>query len=197
MTTSDKSEYSDSRLTDDDSQAAGANGAPAVARAADRVAEGLAELVPSADHIGHRVLPDNTRLVRWAAPLFLGCAMILLPWIVVVAAVLPTRQLSENYDIAWAGYDVLLLMGLVSTAVTALRRSRRLPIAAAATGALLLADSWFDVITSPAGWDIAEAVAMSLLVELPLAGVCFWLAFHSQEVTERRLLLLAGRSRRR
>ena len=58
-----------------------------------------------------------------------------------------------------------------------------------------MADAWFDVLTSPGGWDLVEAVAMSVLAELPLAALCFWLAFHSQEVTERRLLLLAGRRR--
>ena len=45
--------------------------------------------------------------------------------------------------------------------------------------------------------DRAEAVAMSVFAELPLATLCFWLAFHSQEVTERRLVLLARRGRRR
>jgi hypothetical protein len=197
MTTSDKSEHSGTQSAGVDPGAAGADDAPLAVRAVDRVADELAELVPSPDDLGSRLLPDNTRLVRWAAPLFLGCAAILLPWIVVVAATLPSRQLSENYDVAWAGYDVLLLIGLLSTAVTTLRRSRRLPIAAAATGTLLLADAWFDVLTSPGGRDLAEAAAMSLLAELPLAGVCFWLAFHSQEVTERRLVLLAGRRRRR
>jgi hypothetical protein len=203
VTTSDESELFDAGLPDDDSRATGREsraagaGEPTVVRMADRVADGLEGLVPAADDIGSRVLPDNTRLVRWAAPLFLGCAVILLPWIVVVAVTLPTRQLSENYDVAWAGYDVFLLLGLICTALSALRRSSRLPIAAAATGALLLADAWFDVITSPWGWDLAEAVAMSVVVELPLTGMCFWLALHSQEVTEQRLILLAGRRRRR
>ena len=36
---------------------------------------------------------------------------------------------------------------------------------------------------------------MSLLAELPLAFVCFWLAWHSQEMTERRMLLLTRRRR--
>ncbi|MDQ1743331.1 MAG: hypothetical protein QOE23_1670 [Pseudonocardiales bacterium] len=143
----------------------------------------------------NQILPDNTRMVRWAALLFLVCAAILLPWIVIAAVILPSHQLSENYDVAWAGYDVGLFIGLVSTAVLTLRRSARLPIAAAATGALLAADAWFDVLTSPGGWDLAEAVAMSVLAELPLAGVCVWLAFHSQEVVEQRLLLLSGQRR--
>lgn len=170
---------------------------PAAVQAAERVAGRLEELVPVSDEAGNRVLPDNARLVRWAAPVFLGCAIVLVPWIVVAAVTLPSHQLSQNYDVAWAGYDVGLLIGLVCTALSALRRSRRLTIAAAATGALLLADAWFDVLTSPGGWDLVEAAAMSLLAELPLAGLCFWLAFHSQEVTERRLILLSDQRRAR
>jgi hypothetical protein len=189
MTTPDENSHSDLAGRQVDTSP----GVPVVERVADR----LDELVPVSDEVGNRVLPDNSRLVRWAAPLFLGCAAILLPWIVIAAATLPSHQLSANYDVAWAGYDVGLLIGLVCTAVGALRRSRRLTIAAAATGALLVADAWFDVLTSPGGWDLAEAIAMSVFAELPLATLCFWLAFHSQEVTERRLLLLAGRGRRR
>jgi hypothetical protein len=159
-----------------------------VVQAADRVADRLEELVPPANP----VLADHTRLVRWAAPVFLGCAAILVPWIAIASITLPTHQLSENYDVAWAGYDVGLLIGLVWTALSTLRRSRQLTIAASATGALLLADAWFDVLTSPGGWDLVEAVAMSVLAELPLATLCFWLAFHSQELAERRLVLLSG-----
>src|SRR5919112_1872275 len=69
--------------------------------AAERVADRLDELVPVSDEVGNRVLPDNARLVRWAAPVFLGCAVILLPWIVIAAVTLPSRQLSENYDGTW------------------------------------------------------------------------------------------------
>ena len=176
-----------------DDRPAGADAAPALVQAAERAADELDRLVPVSDDMGNRVLPDNARLVHWAAPLFAACALILLPWIVIAGITLPSRSLSRNYDVAWAGYDVLLLLGLVSTAVTTLRRSRRLPIAAAATGTLLSADAWFDVLTSPPGWGEAEAIAMSLLAELPLAFVCFWLAWHSQEMTERRMLLLTRR----
>ena len=174
-----------------------ASGAPPVAQAVERVAGRVDELVPVSDEVGNRVLPDDARLVRWAAPVFLGCAAVLLPWIVIAAVTLPSHQLSQNYDVAWAGYDVGLLIGLVWTALSALRRSRRLTIASAATGALLIADAWFDVLTSPGGWDLAEAVAMSVFAELPLATLCFWLAFHTQEVTERRLVLLGARRPRR
>lgn len=176
-----------------DDRPAAADQAPALLQAAELAADGLDRLVPVSDEVANRVLPDNARLVRWAAPLFAGCAVILLPWIVIAGITLPSRSLSRNYDVAWAGYDVILLIGLVCTAITALRRSRRLPIASGATGALLTADAWFDVLTSPPGWNLVQAIAMSVLAELPLAFTCFWLAWHSQEMTERRMLLLTRR----
>ncbi|MEO6700389.1 MAG: hypothetical protein ABI140_11430 [Jatrophihabitantaceae bacterium] len=174
-------------------KAAGDDDAPALIHAAERVADELDAIVPIADDLDNQVLVDNARLVRWAAPVFVACALVLLPWIVIAGITLPSRSLSQNYDVAWAGYDVILLIGLVSTAFTTLRRSRRLPIAASATGALLTADAWFDVLTTPDGWGLAEAIAMSVLAELPLAATCFWLAWHSQEVAEQRLKLLIRR----
>jgi hypothetical protein len=173
----------------------GEDDGPGVVQAAERVADQLDALVPVSEDAGNQVLTDDTRLVRWTAPLFVACAVVLLPWIIIAGLTLPQRQLSRNYDVAWAGYDVILLIGLTCTGIAALRRSRRLPIAASATGALLTADAWFDVLTSPSGWGVAEAVAMSLLVELPLAAICFWLAWHSQEFAERRIVLLTRRQR--
>ncbi|MGI8667208.1 MAG: hypothetical protein ACR2N4_14475 [Jatrophihabitans sp.] len=177
-----------------DQRPAGQDAAPAVVHVAERLADELDALVPiDSDDVGNQVLVDNARLVRWAAPLFTVCAVLLLPWIVLLGTTLPNRQLSRNYGLAWTGYDVILRIGLASTAWCTLRRSRGLPIAASATGALLTADAWFDVLTTPGAWGLVEAIAMSLLAELPLAGLCFWLAVHSQDVAERRLVLLTRR----
>jgi hypothetical protein len=165
-----------------------------VSRAAEVVkqkAEALDEAVQPADEPGNRVMVDNARLVRLAGPLFAVCAVVLIPWIVITSIVLPSRQVSENFDIAWAGYDVGLFVALASTAVCALRRSGYLTIAASAAGALLVADAWFDVMTAPGGWNLAQSIAMSVLVELPLASVCFWLSMHSQDVADQRIVLLA------
>ncbi|HET6209694.1 MAG TPA: hypothetical protein VFD94_04890 [Jatrophihabitans sp.] len=183
------------RYPDGKQSGQGEDDGPGVVQAAERVADQLDALVPVSEDAANQVLTDDTRLVRWTAPLFVACAVVLLPWIVIAGLTLPQRQLSRNYDIAWAGYDVILLIGLTCTGITALRRSRRLPIAASATGALLTADAWFDVLTSPSGWGTAEAVAMSVLAELPLAAICFWLAWHSQEFAERRIVLLTRRQR--
>jgi hypothetical protein len=47
---------------------------------------------------------------------------------------------------------------------------------AAATGALLLADAWFDVVTAGGARDRWPAVAFAVLGEIPLAILCFALA---------------------
>ena len=96
-----------------DERDAGDDDAPAVVQAAERLADRVGRLVPVSEDAGNRVLVDNARLVRWAAPLFAACAVVLLPWIVIAGLTLPQRALSPNYDVAWAGYDVILLVGLV------------------------------------------------------------------------------------
>ena len=169
---------------------------PAPAVAADRLATRIDDLVPVADDAANRVLTDRTPIVRWAGLLFTVCALLLVPWIVVIAVTLPARQLSPNYDVAWAGFDVMLLAALTATAACAFRRSTYLALAAASAGALLVVDAWFDVLTSPSGRDRAEGLAMAVLVELPLAAVCAWLAVHTQEIADRRLRLLLRRARR-
>jgi len=101
------------------------------------VAERLDRSVPVAAELGNAVLTDNSTPVRLTGPLFAMLSLFLVPWIVFIAVALPSRQLSPNYDIAWAGFDLFLCVGLAATAYFALRRSRWLPIAAAATAAML------------------------------------------------------------
>jgi hypothetical protein len=149
-------------------------------------------LIPVADEPENAVLTDNGRLVRWAGPLFALLSVGLLPWIAYIAISLPARQLSPNYDIAWAGFDLLLFGGLASTAYFALRRSRYLSSAATATGTILIVDAWFDVMTSPSH-ELPQALVLCIVVELPLAALCFWLSHHTLALTERRIVLIARR----
>jgi hypothetical protein len=142
------------------------------------------------------VLADDARVVRWAGPAFALFSLILLPWIVYLAYSLHSRQLSADADVAWAGFDAMLLAALASTGYFALRRSRYLATAAAATATLLVVDAWFDVVTTLPG-ERLDPVALAVLVELPLASVCVWLSFHTQQLAERRLVLLLRRGGRR
>jgi len=93
----------------------------------------LDALVEPAPEAENAVLTDEARIVRWTGPLFAAFSVILLPWIIYLAESLPGRQISTHYDSAWAGFDVMLLLGVASTGYFALRRSRYLATAAAAT----------------------------------------------------------------
>jgi hypothetical protein len=89
---------------------------------------------------------------------------------------LPCRYLSQHWGIAWAGFDAGLAIALALTGLGALRRAPWLDRAAVATGTLLAADAWFDVLTSHGAAAVALAATEALAIELPLACLCIWLA---------------------
>ena len=164
----------------------------ALATAAERL-ERLDSSVAPADEVANAVLTDNRRIMRLAGPIFVLLSILLVPWTIFIAVALPSRQLSPNYDLAWAGFDVLLCVGLALTGYFALRRSHWLPIAAGATAAMLVVDAWFDVVTSPSGRDLAAAITLAALVELPLSALCLFIAREYQLVNDTRFeMLLAG-----
>jgi hypothetical protein len=123
----------------------------------------------------------------WVGRAFLLLAAILAVWTVFLGYTLPNKGVLAHQDIVWVGFDVGLLVGLVAIGWAALRRSRFLPLAAAATAALLVMDAWFDVIGSANDGEVMEAVAMAVVVELPLSGICWWVAWHAQTVLEQRV----------
>ena len=139
-------------------------------------------------------LAETSFVVRWAGPAFIACSVVLVPWTVYLALSLPSRQLSPHYNIAWAGFDVLLIVALGATGYFALRGSRYLAITAAAASALLVVDAWFDIMTSPRQ-QIPEAIILAAFVELPLAAVCAWLSYHTEHLAERGITLFQGRTR--
>lgn len=138
---------------------------------------------------------DPSRVVRLAGPAFIACSVVLVPWTVYLGLSLPSRQVSPHYDIAWVGFDVLLIAALGATGYFALRRSRYLAITAAAASALLLVDAWFDIMTSPRR-QVPQAIILAVLVEIPLAAVCAWLSYHTEHLTVHGISLFARRGRR-
>jgi hypothetical protein len=160
----------------------------------DEIVSKIDAMVAPAPEPENAVFTDETRVVRWAGPLFAMFSLILLPWTIYMAGSLPAEQVSTNYDAAWAGFDVLLALTLASTAYSALRRSRYLATAATATATLLVVDAWFDILTTP-GTQRIESILLAAFVELPLAAVCIWLSWHTQQLEERRIVLLMRRDR--
>lgn len=131
---------------------------------------------------------------RWVAPVFAVLALLTLPWIGYLAVTLPRHAVTVHYRAAWVGFDVGLVVVLAATAVYAWRGNRQVVPAASATAAMLLVDAWFDVVTTPPGPDLLVSVLLAALVELPLAGLCWWIARHGDRMVERRLRQLAVRA---
>lgn len=130
--------------------------------------------------------PVGRRAPGWVVPLFGLAALVLVPWVVILVAVLPSAHRAEHWDVAWAGFDVLLALLLLAVAVAAWRRSSWFEAAATATATLLVVDAWFDVLTSSTRAEFVVALGEAVLVELPLAVLCLLLA----RTADRRLRLL-------
>jgi hypothetical protein len=120
---------------------------------------------------------------RWLAYAFVVCSLALLPWTIWLYQTLPSRATADNWDLAWAGFDVALAATLLATAVGALRRSAWTQGAASSAATLLVCDGWFDVMTSRTNHELMVALLMAAAAEAPLALVCVWVARNSERVS--------------
>ena len=120
--------------------------------------------------------PAQPVLLRRARLIALGVGGFLLPWCVVLTAVLPATAQAEHWALAWTGLDGAEAAAALMTAALLSRGDRRASLSAAAGGTLLLIDAWFDVCTSAPGTDHALALSEAACVEIPLAIAAWWLA---------------------
>jgi hypothetical protein len=109
---------------------------------------------------------SRLRGLRLALATLLGLSMI--PWIFFLSSTLPHSYVAANWDATWIGFDVLVLVMLLTTVVLGLLRRQMLVLTAFATGVLFVCDAWFDVMTSH-GDDRRWALVAALLIELPAA----------------------------
>jgi cbb3-type cytochrome oxidase subunit 3 len=141
--------------------------------------------------------PSSLR--EWVAVAFGAIGIGLLPWAVWLSASLPPQHHSAHWDVAWSGFDVGLAICFVGTAVSAYRRSPWVAAFAAATGTLLLTDAWFDVILESHGNEKSTAVFEAVVFEVPVAVLCFWIAYRTErflaKVVEQALHLAPARER--
>jgi hypothetical protein len=132
---------------------------------------------------------------RWVAPVFAVLGAATIPWTAHLAMSLPAQAHTHNYRVAWVGFDIMLIVFLLFTAYAAWRGRPFVCLLAASTATMLVVDAWFDVATSRRS-DVPSAILSAVLVELPLAVVCGWIALHADRVIERRLRQLARRAAR-
>jgi len=116
---------------------------------------------------------------------YLVLAVLLIPWIVYLGLELPERTTSSHWDIAWVGFDAMEFAALALTGWAAYVRSTWVEVAATASAVLLIVDGWFDVTTANGGWNLLQALALGVGMELPLAILSLWLARHAELVRRR------------
>lgn len=130
------------------------------------------------------VLPAQPQLPlpRWLGPLAACCVIGIIPWIVFLALTLPGHQPTDDYDIAWVGFDCAMAIVLASLAYCAIRRRPATGPIAAVAATMLVVDAWFDVVTSDGGAHLLLAVLSAAFGELPLAIICGWVAVNAERL---------------
>jgi hypothetical protein len=116
----------------------------------------------------------------------------LLPWAIWLSTSLQPHHETERWDVAWSGFDSGLALAFILTALAAWRRSPWVSAGAAATGTLLLVDAWFDIVLESHG-ALRWSVLTALFAELPLAFVCFWIAYRTERFLAQMVDAAVGR----
>ena len=120
----------------------------------------------------------------WVGPLFILCAIVLLPWTAYLFMSLPDGYSANHWGLAWGGFDIALGLSLLVTSIAIARREAFGEIGATITGTLLVCDAWFDILTSRGRSDVVQAIVSAVVVELPLAILCFWIARNFNRAVE-------------
>lgn len=118
-----------------------------------------------------------------------GSVVVLVPWTVYLAATLPSRHIVRHWTLTWVGFDILLLLSFVLTAVFGAMRRQLVAYFAVVTGTLLVCDAWFDVVTA-GPHDVRAALASALIAEVPLALLLITGAVRMMRMTAVRLCLI-------
>ena len=132
---------------------------------------------------------------RRVAPLLVVAAVVLVVWTLVLAYRLPARHTTHHWDVAWVGFDIALAVALAATGWGIVRHAKWASSAAAVAATLLLSDAWFDTVLANGRDEQVEAVLEALLVEIPLAITCVWLAGRGGPAVGGMLARLRGQGR--
>lgn len=120
--------------------------------------------------------PERERgtIGRWAVASIAVSAAVLVPWTGYLWATLPAAVTARHWPLVWSGLDGGIAVGLAASAWLAWRGDRRLVQVTSATAALMAADAWFDVCTSPPGRPLAWAL-VDMVIEAVVATTCLML----------------------
>ena len=118
---------------------------------------------------------------RWLRPSYLAraffvAAALMAPWTLYLAVTLPRHYSAHHYWLGWAGFDIALVGVLVTTGLSIRNERPAVTRYAAVAATMLVIDAWFDVLNAATGSEVVLAAAMAVVVELPLAYICWQLS---------------------
>jgi hypothetical protein len=120
------------------------------------------------------------------------CVIGLIPWTVYLGLSLPSAYRTDHWNLAWVGFDVLLLLAMAATAYLGWRGRQAVIAAALATATLLVCDAWFDIALDLGSRQVWVSLASAVFVELPLAAFLAHRARMILRLTIGRLYAAAG-----
>jgi hypothetical protein len=148
-----------------------------------RLERPLDELVPG---------PAVPGMRRLRLALMAGGAIGLVAWIVFLVITKPVNYVAHDWLATWAGFDILLVAFMATTAVLVFVRRQLVPLTAFTTGVLLICDAWFDVMMA-GPHDLWASALTATLVELPVAVILIATALRILRLN--RNAVVAARSR--
>ncbi len=126
---------------------------------------------------------------RVAVLVYGGGAILLAPWIVVLA--LSQKQSTDGYHLRLSsvGMSVLIVAGFVRTAITCRRHYPGVVGPASLAATFLFISGWFNTITVKHA-PLAIALAYDVFVKLPTIVLALWLALRMASPSFRLKLIL-------
>jgi hypothetical protein len=142
------------------------------------------------DWLRTRRLRDRT-LERRAGQLIIVIAILLACWAIWLGSSLPPDPLHQqwsaasiglldNYSLTWVGLDCLEVLGLAICGLLFWGGSPGARTCALLTMPVFLLDAWFDILTSVSRADLAVALLMAGLAELPAVAGLGWTAWKAR-----------------
>ncbi len=105
--------------------------------------------------------------------LMAGGAVFMIPWIVYLGFTLPQNYTVRDWPLTWLGFDSLLVVFMIATAILTWLHRQALVFPAFTTGILLICDAWFDLTTADSGelpTSVVTAALGCLLAVVLIAG---------------------------
>jgi len=130
---------------------------------------------------------------KWAGYLYGLCAVVLIPWIIILAQYLPVKHLDRNWDTLWVGFDIIMLFTILLTLYYLIMRKIWVLVSASALATLFIVDAWFDVLTARPGRQQRSAIGFAV-IEVSLALITYRMVYYIvHQSTDRKQIRLLSR----